>query len=184
MIKHLSKTELEAGLPEIYAAPTRDGRLELIVRRPDVGDREELPEGALDVDLGLVGDNWRARPHSRGRDGLPNREKQLNVMSARVVALVAHERHRWQLAGDQLFIDFDLSEKNLPVGTQLSIGAAVIEVTPVPHLGCEKFVSRFGLEAMKFVNSDTGKALRLRGLNAKVVRAGVIRVGDTVTKLP
>jgi len=183
MVKHLSASELEAGLTEIYAAPKREGRLEMIVRRPDIGDREELSEGALDVELGLVGDNWRLRPHSRGRDGLPNREKQLNVMNARAVALVAQGRQRWSLAGDQLFLDFDLSEENLPVGTQLSVGEAVIEVTPVPHLGCEKFVSRFGLEAMKFVNSTTGKALRLRGLNAKVVRPGVIRVGDTVTKL-
>ena len=183
MIKHLSAVELEAGLAEIYDAPKRQGRLEMIVRRPEVGDREEMPEGTLDVELGLVGDNWRTRPHTRGRDGLPNPEKQLNIMSARAVALVAQGRHRWSLAGDQLFLDFDLSEENLPVGTQLTIGEAAIEVTPVPHLGCEKFVSRFGLDAMKFVNSTTGKALRLRGLNAKVVRPGVIRVGDVVTKL-
>jgi MOSC domain-containing protein YiiM len=104
-------------------------------------------------------------------------------MNARTIALLAQTRDRWALAGDQLFIDFDLSEDNLPPGTRLALGSSVIEVTAQPHTGCAKFVERFGADAMHFVNSPTGKSLRLRGLNAKVVRAGRIRVGDTVTKI-
>jgi MOSC domain-containing protein YiiM len=90
----------------------------------------------------------------------------------------------WQLAGDQLFIDLDLSEENLPPGTQLAMGTAVIEVTAEPHTGCGKFIARFGVDAVKFVNSPIGQRLRLRGVNARVVRSGRIRVGDSIRKLP
>ena len=109
---------------------------------------------------------------------------QLNVMNARTIALLAQDKARWPLAGDQLFMDLDLSESNLPAGTQLSLGSAVIEVTSQPHTGCGKFVERFGADAMQFVNSPTGRTLRFRGLNAKVVRGGRIRAGDTVRKIP
>src|SRR5918997_1726577 len=104
---------------------------------------------------------------------------QLNVMNSRVIALVARSRDRWPLAGDQLYLDLDLSKDNLPAGTRLALGAAVIEVTAQPHTGCKKFVERFGVEAMKFVNSEMGKRLCLRGINAKVIEPGVIRIGQT-----
>jgi MOSC domain-containing protein YiiM len=107
---------------------------------------------------------------------------QLNVMNARAVALIAREEGRWALAGDQLYVDLDLARDNLPPGTRLAIGNAVIEVTAQPHIGCGKFVQRFGVEAMKFVNGTFGRQLNLRGINAKVVQPGIIRVGDTVTK--
>ena len=103
-------------------------------------------------------------------------------MNARVAALLAGTRDRWQLAGDQLYIDLDLSYDNLPPGTRLDIGAAVIEITAQPHNGCGKFVERFGLDAMKFVNSEVGKAHNLRGIYAKVIKAGEIRSGDVVRK--
>jgi MOSC domain-containing protein YiiM len=109
---------------------------------------------------------------------------QINIMSARVIALVAMDRERWPLAGDQLFVDLDLSAHNLPPGTRLGIGEAVLEVTPLPHTGCAKFMARFGIDAVKFVNSPEGKELRLRGLNARVVQSGSIRAGDPVRKLP
>jgi MOSC domain-containing protein YiiM len=181
--KHLTAEELEAGLDEIRRAPKDEGVLELIVRRPGVNDREVLTEAELDLDEGLVGDSWKRRRSSSTPDGSPNRLMQLNVMNARVIALVAQAKSRWQMAGDQLFLDLDLSAENLPAGTRLSLGSAVIEVTPPPHLGCQKFVARFGLEAMKFVNSSLGKQLHLRGINAKVVQAGVIRVGDVARKI-
>jgi hypothetical protein len=183
-VKHLTMAELEAGLDEIRRAPKDEGVLQLIVRRPQIEEREVLQEGELNPVAGLVGDSWITRGSSRTADGSPHPDTQLNIMNARVAALVAQHRDRWQLAGDQLYIDMDLSAANLPPGSQLAIGAAVIEVTPPPHTGCRKFVSRFGLEAMKFVNSAVGRELCLRGINARVVQPGVIRVGQVVRKLP
>jgi hypothetical protein len=142
-----------------------------------------LEEGELHPLEGLIGDSWKLRASSRTADGSPHPEMQLNIMNARVTALVAQAKERWQLAGDQLYLDMDLSTDNLPAGTQLAIGSAVIEVTPPPHTGCKKFVSRFGLDAMKFVNSTVGRELQLRGVNARVVQGGTIRIGQVAKKL-
>lgn len=182
-MRHLTTEELKSGLDEIRQSPKDDGILRLIVRRPKENKREVLQEGELDLTVGLVGDNWKTRGSSSTIDGSPHPEKQLNIMNARAAALVAQNEKRWKLAGDQLFIDLDLSDENLPPGTRLEIGSAVIEVTPPPHNGCKKFVSRFGLDAMKFVNSPVGKQLHLRGVNAKVVQPGTIRAGDSVKKI-
>jgi len=167
--------ELEAGLDSIRQSPKEAGALALIVRRPQVGEREVLEAAELNLTRGLVGDNWETR-------GTPDPEMQLNVMNVRAVALLAQQKERWPLAGDQLYIDLDLSAANLPPGTRLTIGSAIIEVTAKPHLGCKKFAARFGQDAVKWVNSSVGKELKLRGINAKVVRAGVIHVGDAVRK--
>ena len=182
-VKHLTLAELEAGLEAILQSPKDHGALELIVRRPQVGERDVLQEGELDPAAGLVGDGWKSRASSGTPGGAANPETQLNIMNSRVVALLAQTKERWPLAGDQLFIDLDLSAANLPPGTQLTLGSAVIEVTAPPHTGCKKFMARFGQDAMQFVNSPKGKQLHLRGINAKVVRPGVIRVGDAVKKL-
>lgn len=181
--RHLTMAELEAGLGEIRQTPKEQGTLEMIVRRPQVNAREVLAEGKLDLEEGLAGDSWRARGSGKTGDGLANRDMQLNVMNARVIALLAQTKERWALAGDQLFIDLDLSVENLPAGTRLAIGTAVIEVTNEPHNGCKKFQERFGSDALKFVNSPLGKQLHLRGINAKVVTPGIIRTGDTVRKM-
>ena len=181
--KHLTTSELEAGLDDIQQAPKDEGVLELIVRRPSVNDREILEEAELHLTEGLVGDSWQRRRSTSTADGSPNPLMQLNIMNSRVTALVAQERNRWQLAGDQLYLDMDLSEENTPSGTRLSLGSAVIEVTPPPHLGCQKFVARFGRDAMMFVNSPVGKQLHLRGVNARVVQGGIIRVGDAARKI-
>jgi hypothetical protein len=177
--KHLTASELEAGLDEIRQAPQDCGTVEMIVRRPQVGEREILEEGHLDPAHGLVGDSWSIRGAGRP----PNTDVQLTLMNVRVTALVAQDKTRWPLAGDQLYVDLDLSADNLPAGTQLAIGSAVIQVSAPPHTGCAKFVERFGMDAMLFVNSTQGKELHLRGINASVVQPGVIRVGDTVRKL-
>jgi MOSC domain-containing protein len=182
-VRHLSTQEIEAGLEEIKQSPKDDGVLHLIVRRPRIGAREILGEAELDTTAGLVGDSWSQRKSSRTADGSPHPDMQLNVINARTIALLAQTEERWPLAGDQLFIDLDLSEQNLPAGTRLALGTAVIEVTSQPHTGCGKFVERFGADAMQFVNSPTGRSLRMRGLNAKVVRAGRIRTGDLVRKI-
>jgi hypothetical protein len=181
--KQLTTAELEAGLDAIRTAPKDEGILQLIVRRPGIGEREILQEGYLDRAEGLVGDGWRHRHSPRTVDGAPHPDTQLNIMSSRAIALVAQAPDRWQLAGDQLFIDMDLSTANLPPGTRLTIGEAVIAVTEQPHTGCQKFVARFGLDAMRFVNSPVGRELNLRGINARVIQAGTIRVGTLVRKV-
>jgi hypothetical protein len=180
---HLTVSRLEEGLDHVRSSPTDVGRVELIVRRPAVDAREVLDEGILDLADGLVGDSWRTRGSSRMADGSAHPDMQLNVINARLSSLVAVDPDRRALAGDQLHLDLDLSHANLPAGTRLALGNAVIEVTEIPHAGCAKFRDRFGADALRFVNSPTGRELRLRGLNAKVVVAGTVRQGDAVRKL-
>ena len=182
-VRHVTTDELMAGLDEIRRSPKDEGILALIVRRPAIDAREILERAALDLQEGLVGDSWSLRGSSRSIDGGPHPLMQLNVMNARAVALVAQSPLRWPLAGDQLFVDLDLSGANLPPGTRLSIGSAVIEVTPEPHTGCVKFMSRFGKDAHRFVNTKPYRNLRLRGLNAKVIEPGTVSSGDTIRKL-
>ena len=182
-IKYLTTEELEAGIKDIYLSPKDNGLIDMIVRRPDVEKREVLSEAKLDLTEGLVGDNWKARGSSGTADGSAHPEMQVNIMNSRMIALLAQEKERWQLAGDQLFIDMDLSAENLPAGTRLALGSAVLEITAKPHSGCKKFAARFGQDAIIFVNSPLGKELHLRGVNAKVIQAGTIRVGDTVRKV-
>lgn len=182
-IMFLTTEQLEAGLDNVRQSPKDGGTLEMIVRRPRVDGREVLEEGELDLEMGLVGDTWLDRGSSRTADGSAHPDMQLNVINARLLDLVAQDKARWQLAGDQLIVDFDLSEENIPPGTQLAIGSAVIEVTAQPHTGCQKFVARFGRDAMLFVNSPVGKQLHLRGINARVVQPGTVRRGDAVRKV-
>lgn len=182
-VKHLTMEELEAALDHLRETPKDEGVVELIVCRPQVDEREVLELAELDPVNGLIGDNWCVRPSKRTPDGSPHPEMQINIINSRVAALVAQEKERWSLAGDQFYIDMDLSKENLPAGTRLAIGSAVVEVSPLPHTGCHKFVARFGEDAMKFVNSEVGKELCLRGINAKVVQAGVVRLGSTAKKI-
>ena len=182
-IEHLSLLELEAGMEVLRQAPQDDGTLKMIVRRPGEGERELLEQGELSLTEGLVGDNWKVRGSKHTPDGSATLYSQVTVMNARCTALLAQTEDRWALAGDQLFVDFDLSDDNIPPGTQLAIGSAVLEVSAEPHTGCKKFSDRFGLDALKFVNSAEGKRMHLRGINARVVRPGAIRVGDGVCKL-
>ena len=182
-MRHPIPDELVAGLDEIRRSPADDGVVELIVRRPAENEREVLAEGELDVAEGLVGDMWRRRGSRSTPDGSANPLAQLTLQNARLAALVAGERERWPLAGDQLYIDLDFSLDNLPPGTRLAVGSAEIEITPHPHTGCAKFSARFGSDALRFVNSPTGRALRLRGVNARVVEGGTVRRGDVVHKL-
>jgi hypothetical protein len=174
---------LELELDHVANAPTDSGVLDLIVRRPAVDEREVLELGVLDETDGLVGDSWRSRGDAKTADGSADPRAQLNLMCSRVAALVAGPRERWALAGDQLFVDFDLAEASTPAGTRLAIGEAVIEITPKPHRGCAKFAARFGVDALRLVNSPVGITLNLRGRNARVIRGGRIRTGDAVTRV-
>ena len=174
-VRHLSYAELDAALPEIEQSPRERGTLSLIVRRPSSGEREVLDSGLLDVEEGLVGDRWA--------QGRRRRVNQLTLMNARFVSLLAQGRERWPLAGDQLYVDFDLSEDHVPPGTRIAVGAAEIEVSPEPHTGCRLFAERYGRDAQRFVGSARGRALSLRGINAWVVKGAEVRVGDEVVAL-
>jgi hypothetical protein len=182
-VQHLSMEELESGMEHIRQSPKDQGTLNMIVRRPRVDEREILHEGELNTTEGLVGDTWNVRVSVHSPDSLPNANKQITIMNTRTIALLAQSEGQWPLAGDQLYVDMDLSDDNLPPGTQIAIGSAILEVSPDPHTGCQKFSSRFGVEALKFVNSPEGKRLHLRGINTRVIQAGVIRVGDVVRKI-
>lgn len=180
---HLSKEQLTAAQDVVATSPSDAGTVEMIVARPEVDERKVLDRGELIVGEGLDGDNYLQRGSSSTPDGKAHPEAQLNLMNSRAIDLVADgDRDRWPLAGDQLFVDFDLSVTNAPTGTRLGIGSAVIEVTAKPHTGCRKFAARFGQAAARWVNSDNER--RYRGINAVVVQAGTIQPGDTITKLP
>ena len=184
MLLHTELTRLEESLDHIRAAPADGGTVELIARRPGEDEREVLTEARLTTRAGLEGDTWLVRGSSRTPDGSPNPDAQLTLMNARVAAAVAGDRERWPLAGDQLYVDLDLSRANLPPGSRVQIGSAVIEFSEPPHTGCAKFSARFGVDALKFVNSQTGRELRLRGANCRVIVGGTVRPGDTIRKLP
>jgi hypothetical protein len=179
---HKTTSEIDQGLPVVAAAPTQEGTIALVVRRPSEGQREILDVGELDVERGLVGDGWSERPN--GSSLGPDRYAQLTVMNARFAELVAGpDREAWAPAGDQLYIDMDISIDNLPPGTRLSVGTAVIEFSAEPHTGCALFSGRFGSDALRAVNTPRGRQLRLRGANAMVVQSGQVRPGDIARKL-
>jgi hypothetical protein len=181
-MEHLSYQSLDAGLEKIRDSPRDSGQVILVVRRPEAGMRELLEEVLLDPEAGLAGDNWLTRGSTSTQDGSADPDRQLTVMNARAAQLVACGPDRMPLAGDQLYVDLDLSVGNLPAGSLLAVGQAVLQVSDAPHLGCAKFVGRFGAEAMRFVNSRQGRQLRLRGMNTRVVQPGLVRPGDAVTR--
>ena len=183
MATYVDTTELEAGLESILAAPKDEGVVHLVVRRPRTDEREVLDEGFLSLEEGLRGDDWLSHATRASTDGVPDPETQLTLMSSRVIDLLTGDRSRWPLAGDQLFVDLDLTPENLPPGTRLRVGEATIEVSSEPHTGCAKFTARFGDAAIRFVNSPSGRAMRLRGMHARVVEPGAVRPGDAIRKL-
>jgi hypothetical protein len=180
---HRTREALEAGVEEIRRSPRDHGTLDLIVVRPAVDERVVVDEAVLDARVGVVGDTWLTRGNPRRADGSADPLAQVTLTNVRAAALVAGTSERRALAGDQLFVDLDLGGENLPAGTRLAIGTAVLEVTPKPHTGCAKFAERFGADALRFVNSDVGVELHLRGINAAVRRGGMVQVGDAVVKL-
>jgi hypothetical protein len=173
----------EAGLETILQSPKESGELLLIVRRPADDQREILQQAHFDPGEGLLGDIWKARGSRHTPDGSAHPDAQVALMNSRVIGLIEADQARWALAGDQLYIDLDLSEANLSPGTRLKVGSAILEVTGLPHTGCSKFATRFGVDALKFVNSPQHKALRLRGVHARVIQAGAMRCGDIVQKI-
>ncbi len=179
----LTTTDIQSRLAAQGDSPQDNGTVEMIVCRPDEGERLQLEQAELDMTEGMKGDNWLARGSRHTDDGRAMIEAQITLMNSRTIDAIAQDREKWALAGDQLFVDFDLSAENLPVGQQIAIGTAILEVSEVPHNGCGKFTERFGSEATRFVNSKEGRANRRRGVNTRVVQAGTINIGDSITKI-
>jgi MOSC domain-containing protein YiiM len=172
---------LEQSLDEIRLSPADEGVLRLIVVRPAVNARAVVDEVEIDLVEGVKGDNWRAR--GRWSGGPADPAAQVTLINVRAIAAISPDEAQWREAGDQLFVDFDLSVDNLPVGSRLAIGDVVLEISEEPHTGCRKFSARYGSDAVKFVNSKVGKQLRLRGVNASVVRGGRVRAGDVIRRV-
>lgn len=183
MVKHLTLSELNAGMPDIRDSPKDFGTLNEIVIRPATNERVRLDKCEVSPALGVHGDNWAQGCWLSLPDGQPHPDVQVTIMNSRVIALIAQDRSRWSLAGDNLYVDLELSDENLPCGTRLGVGSAVLEVTAEPHTGCKKFAERFGGDAIKFVNSSEGKILHLRGIYARIVQAGIVQLGDVVKKI-
>jgi len=176
-------TQLEAKFAELDPSPSDTGTVEMIVARPAVDERNIVETVELDTVEGLVGDNWKARGSRHTDDGSAMIEAQITLMNSRVIDLLAGEKTRWSLAGDQFFVDYDLSDENLPAGQRIQLGTAVLEISELPHTGCAKFTERFGSGAIRFVNSPAGRAARHRGLNARVITNGTVNTGDTISKI-
>ena len=183
MTRHLSLEELQEGLSGILRSPQDRGILKAIVIRPEVEARISLQQCELSPEGGVHGDNWARGCWMSLPDGRPHPDVQVTIMNARTIALIAQDEARWPLAGDNLFVDLDLSADNLPPGTRLSVGATLLEITAVPHKGCKKFAQRYGVDATRFVNSRDRLRLHLRGIYARILQPGVVAVGDAVAKL-
>ncbi|MBL8099748.1 MAG: MOSC domain-containing protein [Anaerolineales bacterium] len=183
MLKQYPISELELGIDEIKDSPKDNGVLEMIVRRPETETREIINAGEINLENGLAGDNWKARGNDHTPDGSADPEAQITLMNSRVIQLLSGDKENWQWAGDQLFVDMDLGIENLPPHSRIQVGSVILEISAKPHTGCKKFSGRFGIEALEFISTPLGKALRMRGVNAKVIQAGEIKVGDVVKKL-
>jgi MOSC domain-containing protein YiiM len=181
-VEHLGYADLEAGLDEVRRSPRDEGRVAMIVSRPAVDEREVLDAAELDVADGLVGDTWLARGSRHTDDGSAQPGRQITLMNSRAAELFARSSERTALAGDQLFVDLDLGYDNIPPGTRLVMGSAVLEITEDLHRGCAKFAGRFGKDALRLVNSEVGAQLNLRGVHAKVVANGTVHAGDVIRK--
>lgn len=181
--KYLTTEQIEAGLSHILASPQDQGTLEAIVIRPEENERELRKLVYLTPECGVEGDRWATSSSLRLADGRPDPRVQVSLMNFRILRMIAGDEDRMCLAGDNLIVDLDLREANVPVGQKLAIGEAVVQVTEVPHTGCKKFANRYGEDATRFINAAERKSLHLRGLYARVLQAGTVQVGDVIRKV-
>ena len=182
-IQHLTTEQIETGLSTVRQSPKDHGVLRAIVIRPTVNERVSLKQAELSPEGGIHGDAWANGCWMSLPDGRPHPDVQISITNARFMDLIAQDESRWPLAGDNLYVDLDLSDENLRPGQRLAIGGVILELTAVPHNGCKKYAQRYGEDAVRFVNTPVGKSLHLRGIYARVVQAGTVAVGDTITKI-
>lgn len=178
---HRTMADLKAALPHILAAPKDGGDLRMIVVRPASGQRETPATARLTGAGGVEGDHWSKGCWRTTEAGDPHPDVQICMMSSRTIEAIAGDPENWAPAGDNLFLDLDLTPDNLATGDRLEIGTTLLEITAEPHHGCQSFIDRYGRDACLFVNLGDGKRYALRGRYARVLRDGDITVGDTVT---
>ena len=168
---HQRLDTLEARLAAL-TTPRDVGSVAMIVRRAEKGRRECLDRVALTTESGIPGDSW-------GRHAGASLNSQLTVIQSDVAHLIANGQPL-PLFGDNLYLDLDLSAGNLPTGSRVRAGSVVLEVSPLPHNGCQKFNARFGNDALKFVSRKDLRHRNLRGIYMRVAEAGELAVGDRV----
>ena len=182
-VRARKRSELQAALADVLAAPRDGGTVDLIVVRPEKGQRQTPDSVALSLIGGVAGDHWAKGCWRTLDDGSPHPDVQICLMNSRMIRAIAGGPENWAPAGDNLFIDMDLSPANCPPGTRLALGSVEMVVTEEPHNGCQNFIDRYGRDACVFVNTGQGSELRLRGIYARVTRDGTVSVGDTVRKI-
>ncbi len=183
MARHLDKQELAAGLPEILKSPKDRGPIESITVRPASEQRRTVNSVAISLAGGVEGDHWAQGCWKSTDAGKPHPDVQICMMNSRCIDLIAGDKDNWAPAGDNLFIDMDLTPENLPPGTRIAMGTAILEITDTAHKGCAKFIERYGRDACVFVNVGDGDRYKLRGIYGRVVQDGVLSVGDLATKV-
>lgn len=180
---HVTTAIIEKQLPYVEASPKDNGVIKLIVVRPKTNKRQILDSCFISYEKGMEGDNWTLGCWKTTEDGSPHPDVQIAITNYRIHEIFSNLDKDRALAGDNLFVDLDLSERNLKAGDRLALGSAIIKITSVPHNGCGKFKERFGIDALKFVNSPIGKQMHLRGIYAKVIQNGIVSVNDTIKKI-
>jgi MOSC domain-containing protein YiiM len=164
-------------------ALTDGARILSLINRPSEGIHIETNELHLDTERGIVGDRWRDSAWLRRPDGSPDPRVQVSLTNLAVMQCFADETGRSPFdCGDNLYTHLSLTETNLPVGQRLRIGAAVLEVSDVENDACGKFAQRFGASAFQYIRAPQNRHLRLRGIFCRILRGGVIRVGELITK--
>ena len=182
-VRARTRDELQAALPDVLAAPKDGGTVDLIVVRPQKGQRQTPASVRLSLAGGVEGDHWAKGCWLTLDDGSPHPDVQICLMQSRMIRAIAGDIENWAPAGDNLFIDMDLGPANCPPGTRLALGSVEMVVTEEPHNGCQNFIDRYGRDACVFVNTGQGAELRLRGIYTRVTRDGTVSVGDTVRKI-
>jgi len=177
-MKFVTTDEINSNLSFILSSPKDVGKIESIIVRRRKNERELRKEVFLSPEKGVEGDRWYDL--SKGK---PDPRRQLTIINSRLIKLLAQSVERMQLAGDNLIIDLDISDANLPVGQRLTIGKVMVEITDVPHTGCSRFAERYGNDAVEFINAPERSSLRLRGVYAKFLNSGLIHVGDIIKKI-